>query len=82
MDEDRASAASAHELKAGVNWIHEPHLFVSVGQGTSGIFTMGANDVNGPVTSILVIGGNTELNIPLDSYSLLRAGRLARRPTA
>ena len=24
---------------------------------------------NAPVTSILVIGGNTELNIPLDSYS-------------
>ena len=59
-----------HLLKAGVNWVHEPHLFVSVGQGTSGIFTMGANDVNGPVTSILVIGGHTELNIPIDSYSL------------
>ncbi|MSO81969.1 MAG: TonB-dependent receptor [Acidobacteria bacterium] len=59
-----------HLLKAGVNWVHEPHLFVSVGQGTSGIFTMGANDVNGPVTSILVIGGRTELNIPIDSYSL------------
>jgi len=59
-----------HVLKAGVNWIHEPHLFVSVGQGTSGIFFMGANAVNGPVVSILVIGGNTELNIPIDSYSL------------
>jgi hypothetical protein len=59
-----------HALKAGVNVVHEPHLFVSVGQGTSGIFTMGANDVNAPVTSILLIGGNTELNIPIDSYSL------------
>jgi hypothetical protein len=59
-----------HVLKAGVNVVHEPHLFVSVGQGTSGIFTLGANDVNGPVTSILLIGGNTELNIPIDSYSL------------
>ena len=59
-----------HTLKAGVNIIHEPHLFVSIGQGTSGIFTMGANDVNGPVVSILVIGGNTDLNIPIDSYSL------------
>jgi outer membrane receptor protein involved in Fe transport len=59
-----------HLLKAGVNVVHEPHLFVSVGQGTSGIFTMGANNVNGPVTSILVIGGNTELNIPIDSYAL------------
>jgi outer membrane receptor protein involved in Fe transport len=59
-----------HTLKAGVNVIHEPHLFVSVGQGTSGIFMMGANDVNGPVVSVLVIGGNTELNIPIDSYGL------------
>jgi hypothetical protein len=59
-----------HLLKAGVNVTHEPHLFVSVGQGTSGIFAMGANDVTGPVVSILVIGGNTELNIPIDSYSL------------
>jgi carboxypeptidase family protein/TonB-dependent receptor-like protein len=59
-----------HLLKAGVNWIHEPHLFVSVGQGTSGIFTMGASDLNAPVVSILVIGGNTELNIPIDTYSL------------
>jgi hypothetical protein len=59
-----------HTMKAGVNVVHEPHLFVSVGQGTSGIFFMGANDVNGPVTSILVIGGNTQLNIPIDSYAL------------
>jgi hypothetical protein len=59
-----------HVLKAGVNWIHEPHLFVKVGQGTTGIFTMGANDVNGPVTAVLLIGGTTEFNIPIDSYSM------------
>ncbi|MBI3049096.1 MAG: TonB-dependent receptor [Acidobacteria bacterium] len=59
-----------HQFKSGVNWIHEPHLFVKVGQGTSGIFTLGANDVSGPVTSILLIGGTTEFNVPIDSYSL------------
>ena len=59
-----------HVLKAGVNIVHEPHLFVSVGQGTSGIYMMGANAVNGPVVSILVIGGNTDLNIPIDTYAL------------
>ena len=69
-------AGLGHQLRAGVNWIHEPHLFVRVGQGTSGIFTLGANDLNGPVTSILVIGGNTEFNIPIDSYSSVLAGRL------
>jgi hypothetical protein len=59
-----------HVMKAGVNIVHEPHLFVSVGQGTSGIFMMGANAVDGPVVSILLIGGNTELNIPIDAYAL------------
>ena len=59
-----------HELKVGVNWIHEPHLFVRVGQGTSGIFFMGANDLDGPVQTVFVIGGNTAQNIPIDSYSL------------
>jgi len=59
-----------HRFKAGVNWIHEPRLFVKVGQGTSGVFFMGANDLNGPVTQILLIGGTTEFNIPVDSYAL------------
>jgi len=59
-----------HQFKAGVNWVHEPRLFVKIGQGTTGIFTMGADDVNGPVTSILVIGGTTDFNMPIDSYAL------------
>jgi outer membrane receptor protein involved in Fe transport len=59
-----------HQFKAGINWVHEPHLFIDVGAGTGGIFTLGANDLNAPVTSILVIGGNTQFNIPIDSYGL------------
>ena len=59
-----------HQFKAGINWVHEPHLFVHVGQGTTGIFTLGANAVDGPVTSILLIGGTTDFNIPLDTYAL------------
>jgi outer membrane receptor protein involved in Fe transport len=59
-----------HEFKAGVNWIHEPRLFVNAGQGTAGLFTLAANDLNAPVTSVLVIGGTTSVNIPLDSYAL------------
>ena len=59
-----------HELKTGVNWIHEPHLFTSVGGGTSGIFIMGANDLNAPVLQVIVIGGNTAFNLPVNSYSL------------
>ena len=59
-----------HELRTGVNWIHEPHLFTTVGGGTNGIFIMGANDLNAPVLQVIVIGGNTAFNIPIDSYSL------------
>jgi hypothetical protein len=58
-----------HNLKAGGNWLHEPRLFISTQSGIAGFFTMGANDVNGPVQQVQVIGGAAEVNIPLDFYS-------------
>lgn len=58
-----------HNLKAGGNILHEPRLFISTESGTSGFFTMGANDVNGPVQQVQVIGGTVRVNIPLDFYS-------------
>jgi len=60
----------AHNFKAGGNWVHEPHLFISTMSGTSGFYTMGANDVNGPVQQVQVIGGAAQVNIPLDFYSV------------
>jgi hypothetical protein len=60
----------AHELRMGVNWLHEPRLFVRTAQGTSGIFSLLTNDPNGPVFSALQIGGNTETNIPVDLYGV------------
>lgn len=59
-----------HSLKAGVNWIHEPHLFITTTAGSFGQFTIGANDINGPVQQVLVIGGATAVNIPLDQFSV------------
>ena len=56
----------AHELKGGVNWIHEPRLRAYAGQGTSGIFEIGTLSLTGPVVAVSVIGGNTTANIPLD----------------
>jgi carboxypeptidase family protein len=58
-----------HNLKAGANWLHEPRLYISTQSGVAGFFTMGANDVNGPVQQVQVIGGAAEVNIPLDFYS-------------
>ena len=63
-------AGLAHNFKAGGNWVHEPHLFISTKSGTSGYYTMGANDVNGPVQQVQVIGGAAQVNIPLDFYSV------------
>ena len=59
----------AHNFKAGVNWVHEPTLFISTTSGVTGIYTMGANDLNGPVQQVQVIGGASQVNIPLDFYS-------------
>ena len=58
-----------HNLKAGANWLHEPRLYISTQSGVAGFFTMGANDINGPVQQVMVIGGAAEVNIPLDFYS-------------
>ena len=68
---------SATTSKAGVNFIHEPRLFVNVAQGTSGVFTMG-NDVNGPITDILSDWRQHRAQHSDRLVRRLRAGRLAR----
>ena len=66
----KGGAGLAHNFKAGVNWVHEPHLFISTTSGVTGFYTMAANDVNGPVQQVQVIGGASQVNIPLDFYSV------------
>jgi hypothetical protein len=58
----------SHDLRAGVNLVHEPRLFAFTGQGTYGIFGLLGNDVNAPVGSVLLIGGNVSTNIALDLF--------------
>ncbi len=58
-----------HSMKAGINWIHEPHLFIETTAGIFGQFSIGANDVNGPVQQVLVPGGASAVNIPFEQYS-------------
>jgi hypothetical protein len=60
----------AHEFKGGVNWIHEPRLNAFAGQGKSGIFEVGALSLNGPVVNVIVIGGNTVSEIPIDMFGV------------
>ena len=59
-----------HSMKAGINWIHEPHLFIETTAGIYGQFLIGANDVNGPVQQVIVPGGASAINIPLEQYAI------------
>ena len=59
-----------HSMKAGINWVHEPHLFIETTAGIFGQFSIGANDVNGPVQQVLVPGGASAVNIPFEQYSV------------
>ena len=60
----------SHDLKGGVNFIHEPHLFITFNSGQSPQLTMASNDLNGPVQQVSITGGAADVNIPLDLYSL------------
>jgi len=60
----------AHDFKAGVNWIHEPHLFITFNGGSSPQLTMASNDINGPVQLVTFNGGAADVNIPVDLYAL------------
>jgi outer membrane receptor protein involved in Fe transport len=59
-----------HDFKAGVNFIHEPHLFITFNSGQSPQNTMASNDVNGPVQQVSITGGAADVNIPIDLYAL------------
>ncbi|MEQ1573389.1 MAG: carboxypeptidase regulatory-like domain-containing protein [Vicinamibacterales bacterium] len=60
----------SHDLKAGLNWIHEPRLFISTTAGSAGQYVFASNDVGGPIQQATAIGGAAAVNIPLDLYGL------------
>ena len=54
-----------HDSKTGVNFINQPRLFITFNTGTGDYaYTLGSNDINGPVTTISLQGGAAEANIP------------------
>ena len=54
-----------HDFKTGVNFINQPRLFITFNTGTGDYaYTLGSNDINGPVTTITLQGGAAEANIP------------------
>ena len=58
----------SHELRGGVNWIHEPRLRVFMGTLTQGFYTMLEMNLTGPVTDVQVVGNNPTANFPLEQY--------------
>ena len=65
-----AGAGLSHELKGGVNWVHEPRLRTFAGALTAGFYDIGTLSLTGPVQSAMVIGGNTTSDIPIDLFGV------------
>jgi outer membrane receptor protein involved in Fe transport len=60
----------SHGLKAGVNFINEPRLFITFNTGTGDYaYTMLTNDQNGLVTDVTLNGGSADANIPTKQYA-------------
>jgi hypothetical protein len=60
----------SHAFKAGVNWIHEPTLFITFNTG-KGVtqYTHQDNTLSGPISRIVLNDGDARANIPLDQYA-------------
>ncbi len=60
-----------HDFKTGVNFINEPHLFLTFNTGTGGYsYTHLDNNVDGPLSSVSLNGGSAEANTPMKQYAL------------
>jgi outer membrane receptor protein involved in Fe transport len=59
-----------HDFKAGVNWIHEPHLFATFNGGTQPQYTFTADSLTAPLQLVTFNGGTANVNIPFDQYGL------------
>jgi len=65
-----AAAGSATDFKVGVNFINEPHLFITFNTGKGAIFnTHITNDVNGPISLVTVSDGDASANIPMKQFA-------------
>jgi hypothetical protein len=60
-----------HDFKVGVNFINEPHLFLTFNTGTGGYsYTHLDNTLSGPISSISLNGGSAEANTPMKQYAV------------
>jgi hypothetical protein len=60
-----------HDFKAGVNFINEPRLFVTLNTGTGGYaFSHLTNDINGPLSLVTRNGGSADSTLAFKQYAL------------
>ena len=60
-----------HDLKAGLNYIHEPHLYVTFSSGsTDYAYTHLTNDINGPISVVTRNKPGASANLPMDQYGM------------
>ena len=58
-----------HDMKVGVNYIHEPRLFVTFSSGSSDYaYTHLTNDLNGPISVVSRNKPGASANLPMDQY--------------
>jgi hypothetical protein len=60
-----------HDFKAGINYIHEPHLYLTFSSGSSDYFyTHLTNDINGPIQRVQRNKPGAAANLPMDQYGM------------
>ena len=60
-----------HDFRTGVNFINEPHLFLTFNTGTGGYsYTHLDNNINGPISTVSLNGGASEGNTPMKQYGI------------
>ena len=60
-----------HDFKAGLNYIHEPHLYVTFSSGsTDYAYTHLTNDINGPISAVTRNKPGASANLPMDQYGM------------
>jgi hypothetical protein len=60
-----------HSMKAGVNFINEPRLFITF-NSAKGIpqFTHNTNDRNGPISTVTLNDGDSHANMPMKQFGI------------
>ena len=60
-----------HDFKTGVNFINEPHLFITFNTAKGVVqYTHLDNSINGPIQQVQVSDGNSFANLPTKQYAV------------